>query len=88
MSNLSMVMSFKCSNCCKVVLINNASNVVLMCKIGEKYQYTIRAECADAHAFWKPSGCVLIEACALIKTNTVGKKNWFSHDAAQLNSSL
>ena len=76
MSNQSMVMSFKYSNCWKVVFDHlrlrfNASNVVLMCRIGVKYQYTIRAVCAHAYVFQKRPGCALIGGCALIRTNTV-----------------
>ena len=72
-SNLSMVMSFKYSNCWKVVfdhlrLSFNASNAVLMCRIGVKYLYTIRAVCAYAYVFRKRPGCALIGACALIRT--------------------
>ena len=56
MANLSMVMSFKRSNCCKVVfdqlrLSINASYAVLMCRIDVKHQYNIRAVCAYAHNF-------------------------------------
>ena len=42
-----------------------------MCKIGIKYQYACQAVCAYAHDFRKRPGCVLIGACALIRTNTV-----------------
>ena len=76
MSNISMVMSFKCSNCCKIVLDHlrfsyNASYVVLMYKIDVKYQYAIRAVCADACVFRKRPGRALIGACPLIKMNTM-----------------
>ena len=77
-----MVMSFKYSNCLKVVFDHlrfsfNASNAVLMCGIRVKYQYTIQAVCAYAYVFQKIPGCALIRACALIRTNTVfyGKVN-------------
>ena len=71
-----MVMSFKYSNCLKVVFDHlrfsfNASNAVLMCRISVKYQYTIQAVCAYAYVFQKILGCALIGACALIRTNTV-----------------
>ena len=70
-----MVMSIKCSNCCKVDfdhlrLSFNASHAVLMCRIGAK-QDIIHAVCAYAQAFRKWPGCALIGACALIRTNTV-----------------
>ena len=76
MANLSMVMSFKCSNCCKVVydhlrLSVNASNALSLCRIVVKYQHTIGAVGPYAHVFRKPPGCALIGACALIRTNTV-----------------
>ena len=56
-SNLSMVMSFKNSNGLKVVFDHlrfsfNASNAVLMCRIGVKYQYTFQAVCAYACFFF------------------------------------
>ena len=68
-------MSFKCSNCYKVVydhfrLNFNASNESL-CSIGVKYQHTIGAVCAYAHVVRKRPGCALIGACAPIRTNTV-----------------
>ena len=71
-----MVMSFKYSNCLKVVFDHlrfsfNASNAVLMCRISVKYQYTIQAVCAFAYVFQKIPGCALIGACALIRKNTV-----------------
>ena len=73
-------MSFKYSNCWKVVfdhlrLSFNASYAVLMCRIGVKYQYTIRVVCAYAYVFPKRPGCALIGACVLIRTNTVLNKN-------------
>ena len=49
----------------------NASDAVLMCRIGVKYQHTIRAVCAYARVFQNQRGCALIGACALIRTNTV-----------------
>ena len=48
-----------------------AVNAVLMCKIGIKYQKASRTVCAYGHIFRKRSGCALIGACALIRTNTV-----------------
>ena len=39
-------------------------------KIGLIYQYVSRVVCAYAHDFWKRTGCALIGACALIRTNT------------------
>ena len=76
MSNLSMAMSFKCLNCCKVVydhlqLSFNASNALSLCRIGVKYQHTIGTVCAYARVCRKRPGCALIGACALIRTNTV-----------------
>ena len=72
-----MVMSFKYSNCLKVVFDHlrfsfNASNPVLMCRISVKYQFTIQAVCAYSYVFFfrKYRGA-LIGACALIRTNTV-----------------
>ena len=73
-----MVMSFKYSNCWKEVfdllrLSFNASSAVLMCSIGVKYPYTIRAVCDDyAYFFGKDRGVRLFGACALIIMNTVG----------------
>ena len=66
-------MSYKCS-CCREILFDQLRiryNVVLMCKIGIKYQYFNRVVCAYAHFFLKRPGCALIGACALIRTNTV-----------------
>ena len=78
MSNLSMVMSFKCSICCEVVydhlrLSFNASNALSLCRIGVKYQHTFGAVCAYARVFRKRPVCALIGACALIRTNTVNQ---------------
>ena len=69
-------MSFKLFNCYKIVfdhlrLSFNATNEVFLCRIGVKYQYTIRVVCAYARVFRKRPGCALIGACALIRTNTV-----------------
>ena len=88
-----MLMSFKYSNCLKVIFDHlrfsfNASNAVLMCIISVKYQYTIQAVCAYAYSTFfrkyrgvrilKIPGCAHIGACALIRTNTVfTEKNLF-----------
>ena len=71
-SNLSLVMSFKFSNCWKVVfnhlrLSFNASNAVSMCRISVKYQYTIRAVCAYAYVFLKDRGVRLLEHVRKLK---------------------
>ena len=50
-----------------------ALNAMILCKNCVKYQYASRAVCAYAHVFRKRSGCALIGACALIRTNTVNK---------------
>ena len=76
MSDLSMVMLFKCLNYCKVVsghlrLSFNAANAVLMCRIGVKYKYNTRAVCAYACVFREGPGSALIGACVLIRTNMV-----------------
>ena len=68
MSNLSMVMSFKCSICCKVVydhlrLSFNASNALSLCRICVKYQHTFGAVCAYARVFRKRPVCALIGTC-------------------------
>ena len=49
----------------------NAGNMVFLCKNCVKYQYASLTVCAYAHVFRKSAVCVLIGACALIKTNTV-----------------
>ena len=71
-----MLMSFKYSNCLKVVFDHlrfsfNASNALLMCRISVKYQYTIQAVCAYAYVFQKIPGNAHIGACALIRKITV-----------------
>ena len=49
MSDLSILVSFESSNCYKVVfylrMSFNASNVILVCRIDVKHQYTIQAVC-------------------------------------------
>ena len=68
---LSMVMSFKYTNCLKVVFDHlrfslNASNAVLMFRISVKYQYSIRAVCAYAYVFLseKTGVCAYWSMCA------------------------
>ena len=67
---LSMVMSFKYTNCLKVVFDHlrfslNASNAVLLCRISVKYQYSIRAVCAYAYVFSEKTGvCAYWSMCA------------------------
>ena len=51
------------------------SKSILLRRIDVKYQYTIRAVCAYAHDFQKRTGCALIGACLLIRTNTVIKNS-------------
>ena len=65
-------MSFKSSNHCKILFdhLRLSFNVVLMCKIGKKYQHASRAVCAYVHGFRKRPGCALFGACALIRMNT------------------
>ena len=63
---LSMMILFKCSNCCKTVF----DHLRLVCRICVKYQYPCRAVCAYAGFLNRP-GCALIGACALIIINTV-----------------
>ena len=73
MSNLLLVMSFKYTNCLKVVFDHlrfsfNASNAVLMCRISVKYQYTIRVVCAHAYGFSeKDRGVRLLEHVRLLE---------------------
>ena len=69
MSNLSTVMSFKCSNCCKVVydhfqLSFNASNVLSLCIIDGKYQHTIGAVCTYARFSETTRVCAYWSMCA------------------------
>ena len=45
--------------------------MVLMCKMCLKYQCVIRTVCVYADFFQKGPVNALIEACALIRTNTV-----------------
>ena len=45
--------------------------VFIVCKIGVNYQYVSRAMCAYEHDFQKRLWCVVIGACALIRTNMV-----------------
>ena len=76
MSKIPMMMSFKCSNHCKIVfhhlrLSFNLVNTVLMFNIGIKYQYVSRSLWANAHDFRKWQGCALIRVCMLIRTNMV-----------------
>ena len=73
MSKISMVMSYKCSNHREILFdqLRIHFNVVLMSKIGIKYQYPSRVVCAYAQIFQKRPGCVLIGACVLIRTNRV-----------------
>ena len=68
-------MSYKCSSRRELLFdqLRIRYNVVLMCKIGIKYQYFNRVVCAYAQIFQKRPGCALIGACALIRTNTVLK---------------
>ena len=70
-----MVMSYKCSNRRKILFeqLLIRFNVVLMCKIGIKYQYFSRVVRAYAPIFQKQPACALIGACALIRTNRVIK---------------
>ena len=49
----------------------NVVNTVFLCKNCVKYQYASRAVCAYARVFQKRPWCVLIGACALIRTNMV-----------------
>ena len=71
-----MVMSFKRLDYCKVVSNHlrsnfNASNAILICTIGVKYQYNFRAVCAYERVFRKGPGCVLNGTFTLTGTNTV-----------------
>ena len=82
------IMSCKCSNWHNRVFDNstisfNAANTELMFKIGIIYQYASRAVCTYAHIFWKRAGCVLIVACALIRTNTVNG-NYFTSNIIKI----
>ena len=47
------------------------ANMILMCKIGVKFQCASQGVCAYVPVFGKRQGSALIGACALIKTNTV-----------------
>ena len=71
-----MVMSYKCSNRRKLLFdqLRIRFNVVFMSKIGIEYQYLIRVVWAYTQIFQERTGCALIGACALIRTNTVCKK--------------
>ena len=68
-------MRYKCSSRRKILFdhLRIGFNVVLMCKIGIKYQYFSRVVCAYAQILQKRPGCALIGACALIRTNMVIK---------------
>ena len=67
MSNISMGMSYKCSNRREILFdqLRVRFIVVLMCKIGIKYQYFSRVVCAYAHIFQKrPGVCAYWSMCA------------------------
>ena len=57
----------------------NAINKALMCKIGTNYQYVSQTVCAYDHVFRKQPGCVLIGACALIRTNMVSTHYFYEY---------
>ena len=63
MSNLPMVMSFKCSNCFQVIYdyLRLSFNALSLCIIGVKYQHTIGAVCAYARVFGNDRGVRLLE---------------------------
>ena len=77
-----MMMTFKCSNHFKIVfdhlrLSFNAVNMVFFSKNCVKYTKLLVQKCAFMHVFQKRSGYVLIEACALIRTNTAFQKHLY-----------
>ena len=74
-SLISMRVSFKCFNHCKIVfdhlrLSFQKVYAVFMCKMCIKYKYASPVVCACAHVFRKRPGCALTGACVLIRTNT------------------
>ena len=72
---MSMIMALKWPYRCKIVVRRiqvsfKSVYAVFMCNIGVKYQYGSRAVCAHFVILPKRTGCALIGACALIRTNT------------------
>ena len=73
-----MVMSFKCSNSCKVVYDYswsscNVSITLLLCIIGVIPTYY----CAYAHVFHEQPGCALIGACEIIYFGEISDVSYF-----------
>ena len=73
---LLSMLKVKCSKRCTIVLNHlrlslNTVYMVLMCKVGVKYQNASRAVGTYVHYFRICPGCALIGACVLIRMNTV-----------------